>query len=346
MAKSNPNIPTVNIITQDPVTTLVIEGEVEEIPPAGAAYGGIFSLNCELIRTDISSGTYVNTGTVAVPAWTLDTGGGVTTPALPLNSVQYNNVGLFGGSPNFTWDGVLATFAGDAEIITSYGASGNFFAITNTSNGIGLNVANTGTGDGIRATTNVGGNAIQIPMFITVSGTTNGISISAQGAFGSTGVTGLRINMPSFIANSANALIIETSIGDWTWDSGVVLTTTGNASIIASYTNSNNFLSITNSSAGGAIFINNLGTGNSLQIQSGGVDKVVIDSAGVLTGTTIVSTEVVRLKGYTVATLPVGVQGDTAFVTDALAPVFGVAVAAGGAVIIPVFFDGVAWIVG
>jgi hypothetical protein len=54
----------------------------------------------------------------------------------------------------------------------------------------------------------------------------------------------------------------------------------------------------------------------------------------------------VRLPGYTVATLPAGAAGDTAYVTDALAPAFGAAVAGGGAVTIPVFYDGAAWIVG
>lgn len=54
----------------------------------------------------------------------------------------------------------------------------------------------------------------------------------------------------------------------------------------------------------------------------------------------------IRKKGYTVATLPAGTQGDTAFVTNALAPAFGAAVVGGGAVVIPVFYDGTNWIVG
>ena len=54
-------------------------------------------------------------------------------------------------------------------------------------------------------------------------------------------------------------------------------------------------------------------------------------------------TGVIRLKGYTVATLPAGTQGDTAFVTDALAPAFLTAVVGGGAVVTPVFHDGTNW---
>jgi hypothetical protein len=54
----------------------------------------------------------------------------------------------------------------------------------------------------------------------------------------------------------------------------------------------------------------------------------------------------IRLKGYTVATLPTGVTGYRVYVTDALAPTFGATVAGGGAVTIPVFYDGANWIVG
>ncbi len=60
----------------------------------------------------------------------------------------------------------------------------------------------------------------------------------------------------------------------------------------------------------------------------------------------LVSLVPVRLFGYTVATLPAGTVGDTAYVTNALAPAFGAAVVGGGAVTIPVFFDGANWIVG
>jgi hypothetical protein len=53
----------------------------------------------------------------------------------------------------------------------------------------------------------------------------------------------------------------------------------------------------------------------------------------------------IRTTGYTVATLPAGTVGMRTYVTDALAPSFGVAVAGSGAVTIPVFYDGANWIV-
>ena len=51
-----------------------------------------------------------------------------------------------------------------------------------------------------------------------------------------------------------------------------------------------------------------------------------------------------ELKGYTVATLPSGTVGDTAYVTDALAPTYLGVVGSGGSVTCKVFFDGSNWI--
>lgn len=63
-----------------------------------------------------------------------------------------------------------------------------------------------------------------------------------------------------------------------------------------------------------------------------------------ITAAKVISTNVVRLKGYTVATLPAGTVGDTAYVTDLLAPTFGAIAVGGGAVVYKVFFNGTNWI--
>lgn len=65
---------------------------------------------------------------------------------------------------------------------------------------------------------------------------------------------------------------------------------------------------------------------------------------GTVTAPTIVSTTVVRLKNYTVATLPAGTQGDMAYVTDATAPTYLGALTGGGSVVCPVFYNGSAWV--
>ena len=53
---------------------------------------------------------------------------------------------------------------------------------------------------------------------------------------------------------------------------------------------------------------------------------------------------VAQLKNYTVGTLPVGTEGDTAYVTDATAPTYLGALVGGGAVKCPVFFNGTIWV--
>lgn len=54
----------------------------------------------------------------------------------------------------------------------------------------------------------------------------------------------------------------------------------------------------------------------------------------------------IKTNTYLVAGLPAGIIGQRAFVTNALAPAFGVAVAGGGAVGVPVYHDGTSWKVG
>ena len=84
-----------------------------------------------------------------------------------------------------------------------------------------------------------------------------------------------------------------------------------------------------------------------------GGEAVRIDASGnLLVGTTIARGTLtvngtINTLGYTVATLPTaGVAGRRAYVTNALAPTFGAAVAGGGAIVIPVFDNGASWIVG
>lgn len=78
-----------------------------------------------------------------------------------------------------------------------------------------------------------------------------------------------------------------------------------------------------------------------------GAENIVATTLNVitlLTVATIVSTNVVRLKGYTVATLPAGTIGDTAYCTNLLAPTFFTVAVGGGAVVWPVFYNWSAWI--
>lgn len=80
-------------------------------------------------------------------------------------------------------------------------------------------------------------------------------------------------------------------------------------------------------------------TGNLADLQVGGASKFKVTSVGA-----VVVYNVVRLKGYTVATLPAGVQGDTCYVTDAVAPTFLGVLVGGGTVVCPAFYDGTNWV--
>lgn len=62
------------------------------------------------------------------------------------------------------------------------------------------------------------------------------------------------------------------------------------------------------------------------------------------TAARLISTNIVRLKGYTVATLPAGTTGDVAYCTDLLTPTFFTAAVGGGAVVGSVFYNGTTWV--
>lgn len=69
-----------------------------------------------------------------------------------------------------------------------------------------------------------------------------------------------------------------------------------------------------------------------------------ISSTGLAVTGTISSTTTIKTGGYTVGTLPAGVTGDRAYVTDATAPTYLGALTGGGAVVCPVFKNASAWV--
>ena len=71
------------------------------------------------------------------------------------------------------------------------------------------------------------------------------------------------------------------------------------------------------------------------------VSGAKLEVTGAISATTTIAT-----GGYTVATLPTGVVGARAYVTNALTPTWGSTVVTGGAVTVPVFYNGTNWIVG
>jgi hypothetical protein len=94
--------------------------------------------------------------------------------------------------------------------------------------------------------------------------------------------------------------------------------------------------------------------GTAPRLQFGGTTNsfgaIARDGAGIsIVGAAGGSTAHIKVPGVTVANLPAAATagaGARSFVTDALAPVFGSAVAGSGAVNVPVYSDGSAWNVG
>lgn len=69
----------------------------------------------------------------------------------------------------------------------------------------------------------------------------------------------------------------------------------------------------------------------------------IVGSEVAITGALSVTTTI-KTGGYTVATLPAGTVGMRAYVTDATAPTYNGALTGGGAVTVPVFYNGAAWV--
>lgn len=88
--------------------------------------------------------------------------------------------------------------------------------------------------------------------------------------------------------------------------------------------------------------------GNAENVMVDWLNGILYDSSSVQTfdWNTLTASIPVILMGYTVATLPAGTVGMSAYVTDALAPAWNAAVVGGGAVVVKVFYNGAAWVCG
>jgi hypothetical protein len=161
---------------------------------------------------------------------------------------------------------------------------------------------------------------------------TNGLAVAGNVGVG-TASPGARLEVFDTSAAAATSLVQLT--GQNNFEFNIQSVTTTNSTVGARY----NFA--INSSNGEFSWTNS--GGERARITSGGELLVGLTSA---TGVALLQVSgPIRTIGYTVATLPAGTVGMRTYVTDALAPSFGVAVAGSGAVTIPVFYDGANWIV-
>jgi hypothetical protein len=199
----------------------------------------------------------------------------------------------------------------------------NVYAITG--NGAGITpVINGGTGLGVLPTN--GQLLIGNGTGYTLNTLGHGAGISVTNAAGSITVTNTLPDR-TVVLTGAGTNVVTGTYPNFTITSTAV-TSVGGTGTVNGITLTGTVTSTGNLTLGGTL------SGVSLTTQVSGILPVANGGTG--TGV-----------AYTVATLPVaGTQGRRAWVTDALAPAFGAAVVGGGAVVIPVFDNGAAWVVG
>lgn len=232
-------------------------------------------------------------------------------------SGQGGNMQFFGGRGGASkFNGVAAGFGGLVTISGGTGGAGS------------VNGAIPNTGGGFTGTGGTGGGN-------TVAGANANVG-GAGGSFQLKGGSGGAARS-STLSNTAGAGGFLNLLGG---TGGISSSGTARQGGAGGYVNINGGTGSTLNGAGGSVYlVGGPGSG------TGVVGNVYLgkDSSGNTRGT-VIAVVPIRLKAYTVATLPAGVQGDTALATDLLAPAFLVAAVGGGAVVGPVFFNGAAWI--
>jgi len=254
----------------------------------------------------------------------------IPAPRVPLVDLQTNTV----SREWFMWFNNIYSIAGTGTGIVAVVNGGTGLSTIPTNgklligNGTGYSLNTLGAGTGISVTNSAG--------TILVTNTLPDLTVVLTGA-GTTVVTG---TYPSFTITSNDQFDgTVTSVGGTGTVNGITLTgtvtTAGNLTLGGTLSG----VSLT-TQVSGTLPIANGGTGTTsttfVDLTTNVSGILPVANGGTGTG-----------AGYLVAGLPVaGTAGRRSWVTDALAPAFGVAVAGGGAVVIPVFDNGAAWIVG
>lgn len=207
--------------------------------------------------------------------------------------------------------------------------STNSFAITNLAGSIVASV------DSTNRRFNAGGGAGGASF--SVSTATGNTTIYNAGAFGWTDGGGADVGTFNLILTRRGAANLRFGAAD---AAAPVAQTLSVQSVVAGTSNTAGAnLTITGSQGTGT------GAGGSIIFQTADVGAPGTAQNTLVTALRIYSNQTVAVgKAYTVATLPAaGTQGRRAWVTDATAPIFLGALTGGGAVVCPVFDDGVAW---
>jgi len=213
----------------------------------------------------------------------------------------------------------------------------DFAAVPNTAGGLALLSASDGTADGsiaLLGRTDDGNSSVAIGN--SSSSSYGGVAIGSSSS--STSYYGIAIGN-----NSSSSNPVSIAIGNSSSSSGGGIaignssSSGGGGAIGNSASATTGFAggNSTTETGGGANFCGGTYAGTGIAINA---DEIaVFNGSGHATLTGV-------LGGYTVATLPPGVIGQMAYVTDALTPTFGAPLVGGGAVVAKAFFDGTNWI--
>jgi len=291
------------------------------------------------------------------------------TDAISIVAGNSNNLGSIGKSNTFTNGaaGSNSFMAGNSNTLNLtgtankgviYGTNNIVTLATGESQGIALGTGNTFTGTNgmVMGINNSGSGCINIGISNTGNGTNIGRTNFATGFACGTSNQGIGTSLGDL--NTASG-ITSVCLGYLNTTSGIGATALGSENTVTAdyayslgaYNGASGYLSLSVGLAAYATATNAAIFGyapNSFNVTNSTSDSLMVAYEGtnfLLDANKIIANKPVVFKDYTVATLPAGTNNMRAFVTDALAPVFGVAVVGGGAVRIPVYYDG-AWKVG
>jgi len=281
------------------------------------AGNGIFSLSATATQTYTplrlmgSSSGYVG---FTVPA----TAGSTTYrwPTSPVNGYFLQT----DGSGNLSW-----AAASGGSGVTSVTATSPVASSGGTTPNITISQATSSTNGYLSSTDwNTFNNKQAAGTYVTTVGATSPVN--------STGGTTPTISVNATSSNTALYLVQRNASGDF---SANYITATG------FYADANYYMQMSGAQPNLVFDTNDYlsydRTNNSynFQIAGNGIFKV--------TPTYAQSLQPFVLPQYTVATLPSGIQGAMAYVTDALAPMYNTTVVGGGSSVVRVFFDGTSW---
>lgn len=166
----------------------------------------------------------------------------------------------------------------------------------------------------------------------TVSGGGGVTSVGATSPVNSSGGTTPTISVNASSANTANYLVQRDGSGNFTAGTITAAQYTVGTNYYLTFSGANPFQAWS-----GTSYVSYDRTTDQLNSIIAG------NGVFVLASTYAQSLKPLVLPQYTVATLPTGIQGAMAYVTDASAPAYNTTVVGGGSSVVRVFFDGTSW---